>query len=145
MQSISEAEWEVMRVIWAEKQIKSSAIIDILQEKFQWSPSTIKTLLGRLVEKGLVLTQKSGRAFLYESLVDQKEYQEKLIKDVLNRMCQRQHASLLLKIIEEMPMTKQNIEDFQKLLLKKEALALEKVPCNCLPGQCHCHKEVCQS
>lgn len=51
MQTISEAEWEVMRVIWARKQLKSSDIIDILQEKFQWSPSTIKTLLGRLVDK----------------------------------------------------------------------------------------------
>ncbi|AGM99461.1 CopY/TcrY family copper transport repressor [Streptococcus iniae] len=141
MQTISEAEWEVMRVIWARKQLKSSDIIDILQEKFQWSPSTIKTLLGRLVDKKLVGTQKSGRAFLYESLVNEKDYQEKLIQDGLNHICQRKHASLLLKILKAMPMTKQDIADFQELLREKEVSTVGKVPCNCIPGQCRCDKE----
>ena len=51
MTQISNSEWEVMRVLWASEEQKSSDIIRILQEKFYWSPSTIKTLLGRLVDK----------------------------------------------------------------------------------------------
>lgn len=51
MQQISAAEWEVMRVVWASGDIKSSDIITILRKKYQWSDSTIKTLIGRLVEK----------------------------------------------------------------------------------------------
>lgn len=51
MQQISAAEWEVMRVVWASGDIKSSDIITILRKKYQWSDSTIKTLIGRLVKK----------------------------------------------------------------------------------------------
>ncbi len=50
-QNISDAEWEVMRVVWVSGDIKSSDIITILRKKYQWSDSTIKTLIGRLVKK----------------------------------------------------------------------------------------------
>lgn len=65
MQQISAAEWEVMRVVWASGDIKSSDIITILRKKYQWSDSTIKTLIGRLVEKRLwELTGKVGPIFI---------------------------------------------------------------------------------
>ncbi|VHF24886.1 CopAB ATPase metal-fist type repressor [Streptococcus pyogenes] len=48
---ISNAEWEVMRVVWTYGTVKSSDIITILRKKYQWSDSTIKTLIGRLVKK----------------------------------------------------------------------------------------------
>ena len=49
--NISEAEWEVMRVVWSNNQVTSKLVIEILKEKKSWSVSTIKTLLSRLVEK----------------------------------------------------------------------------------------------
>ena len=53
MLTISSAEWEVMRVLWAKGQATSSEIIAILAKKLDWSASTVKTLLGRLADKGL--------------------------------------------------------------------------------------------
>lgn len=51
MDTISDAEWEVMRVVWANGDMKSSEIIAILHAKYHWSDSTVKTLIGRLVKK----------------------------------------------------------------------------------------------
>lgn len=65
MQQISAAEWEVMRVVWASGDIKSSDIITILRKKYQWSDSTIKTLIGRLVKK--FFNVLSARKSLYLS------------------------------------------------------------------------------
>ena len=52
MLTISSAEWEVMRVLWAKGQATSSEIIAILSKKLDWSASTVKTLIGRLADKG---------------------------------------------------------------------------------------------
>ena len=53
MLTISSAEWEVMRVLWAKGQATSSEIIAILAKKLDWSASTVKTLIGRLADKGV--------------------------------------------------------------------------------------------
>lgn len=58
--NISDAEWEVMRIIWTLDEVKSSEIIDQLSEKMSWTESTIKTLIRRLVDKGLVKIKKKG-------------------------------------------------------------------------------------
>ena len=59
-QTISAAEWQVMRVLWAQPGTTSQEIIQALQEGFDWQATTVKTLLGRLRKKNyLVLTPKS--------------------------------------------------------------------------------------
>ena len=63
--NISEAEWEVMRVVWSNGHTTSKFVIDTLGEEKSWTPSTIKTLLSRLVEKGFLETTKQGNKFLY--------------------------------------------------------------------------------
>ena len=65
MLTISPAEWEVMRVLWAKGQATSSEIIEILAKKLDWSASTVKTLIGRLADKGYLTSQRQGRGFIY--------------------------------------------------------------------------------
>ena len=47
-QNISQAEWQVMRVLWAYPHSRSTEIISRLEADFSWKPATIKTLLNRL-------------------------------------------------------------------------------------------------
>ena len=61
--NISEAEWEVMRVVWSNRDTTSKFVIDTLGDEKSWTPSTIKTLLSRLVEKGFLDTKKQGINF----------------------------------------------------------------------------------
>lgn len=62
---ISNAEWEVLRVVWAKGQASSKDIIGVLAQKMDWSESTIKTLIGRLVEKKILQSRREGRSFIY--------------------------------------------------------------------------------
>ncbi|HHH8518715.1 TPA: CopY/TcrY family copper transport repressor [Streptococcus pyogenes] len=140
-QNISAAEWEVMRVVWASGDIKSSDIITILRKKYQWSDSTIKTLIGRLVEKKALGTYQQGRAYIYQALLDETLLQKEALATVLDGICQRQHTHLLLERLYDLPMTLEEIEAFQELLEVKKENAVLEVPCNCLPGQCHCQKK----
>lgn len=138
---ISNAEWEVMRVVWTYGTVKSSDIIMILGKGRKWSDSTIKTLIGRLVKKNLLTSYREGRAYIYQALLDETLLQKEALATVLDGICQRQHTRLLLERLYDLPMTLEEIEAFQELLeVKKESAVLE-VPCDCLPGQCHCQKK----
>ncbi|HEP1537250.1 TPA: CopY/TcrY family copper transport repressor [Streptococcus pyogenes] len=141
MRRISNAEWEVMRVVWTYGTVKSSDIIMILGKGRKWSDSTIKTLIGRLVKKNLLTSYRQGRAYIYQALLDETLLQKEALATVLDGICQRQHTRLLLERLYDLPMTLEEIGAFQELLeVKKENTVLE-VPCNCLPGQCHCQKK----
>ena len=48
---ISDAEWQVMKIIWMQGEQTSTDLIKVLEKRFSWSKSTIQTLLARLVEK----------------------------------------------------------------------------------------------
>ncbi|HEP1182621.1 TPA: CopY/TcrY family copper transport repressor [Streptococcus pyogenes] len=141
MRRISNAEWEVMRVVWTYGTVKSSDIIMILGKGRKWSDSTIKTLIGRLVKKNLLTSYRQGRAYIYQALLDETLLQKETLATVLDGICQRQHTRLLLERLYDLPMTLEEIGAFQELLEVKKENAVLEVPCNCLPGQCHCQKK----
>lgn len=141
VRQISNAEWEVMRVVWTYGTVKSSDIIMILGKGRKWSDSTIKTLIGRLVKKNLLTSYRQGRAYIYQALLDETLLQKETLATVLDGICQRQHTRLLLERLYDLPMTLEEIGAFQELLEVKKENAVLEVPCNCLPGQCHCQKK----
>ena len=71
---ISEAEFEVMKVIWKHAPISTNEITDQLTKTTQWSPKTIQTLIKRLVTKGALSYEKQSRVFVYTPLIKEKEY-----------------------------------------------------------------------
>ena len=69
---ISNAEWEIMRVIWTLGETTSRQIIEVLSDKKNWKPATTKTLIGRLVSKGYVGTRREGRAYIYYPVIKEQ-------------------------------------------------------------------------
>ncbi|MGT2636368.1 CopY/TcrY family copper transport repressor [Streptococcus ratti] len=142
MTTISNAEWEVMRVVWAKQKTSSSEIIAVLSRAYRWSASTIKTLITRLSEKGYVTSQRQGRKYIYSSLISEEEALEQQVSEVFSRICVTKHQALVKHLIEETPMTLSDIEDLEALLLSKKANAVPEVKCNCIVGQCSCHEHL---
>ena len=64
---ISDAEWQVMKIIWMQGEQTSTDLIRVLAERFDWSKSTIQTLLVRLVEKECLTRKKEGKSFVYSA------------------------------------------------------------------------------
>lgn len=71
---ISDAEYEVMKVIWKYSPINTNDVTDRLSACTLWSPKTIHTLLNRLVKKKAITYYKEGRVFVYTPLITQEEY-----------------------------------------------------------------------
>ena len=136
---ISEAEREVMRVVWANSSVTSREIIDILEDKMNWKESTIKTLIGRLVDKNILNTKKEGRKFIYSANVSEETTIQGYSKDILSNVCNTHHDSVIGQFIEDAKLSRDDIEKLMDLLEEKSLTAPEVVPCECVPGQCECH------
>ena len=104
-----------------------------------WKVATIKTLIGRLVLKEALHTEKNGRKFIYTAAISEKEMIGNYSSDILSLVCARQNGRVVEKIIQEAELSKDDITSLIALLQKKQEAAPDKVACTCIPGQCDCH------
>lgn len=135
---ITDAEWEIMRVVWSKKATTSNEIIGILMTKMAWKPSTVKTLLSRLVDKQYVGTEKKGKQFIYTPLVDEEVCINESGQAFLEKICAKKVGGVLESIIQTKELSVTDIERLIQLLEKKKKSAPISVACNCIPGQCTC-------
>lgn len=135
--NISDAEWEVMRVVWASGQSTSQEISRVLNGKRGWSESTVKTLIGRLTSKGYLRARKEARHFVYTTHLDEPESLKQEVEGLLGRICSRKIPNLLAYLVEKTPMVAADRAMLEEVLQNKQVVA--EVPCDCFPGQCTCH------
>lgn len=136
---ISPSEWEIMRVVWTEKETTSHAIGMVLNEKMNWKAATTKTLIGRLVKKGWLNTKLDGKKYIYSPAVSEEESIHEAAMDLMHNICDTKIGQTLIGIIEESPLSLADIDALEELLNKKRKTAPAEVRCSCIPGQCSCH------
>ena len=96
---ISDAEWQVMKIIWMQGEQTSTDLIRVLAERFDWSKSTIQTLLARLVEKECLTRKKEGKSFVYSALLTLDQSRDLLVQDIKDNGLTIQVEALELRII----------------------------------------------
>ena len=129
---ISDAEWQVMKIIWMEGKQTSTDLIKVLEKRFSWSKSTIQTLLARLVEKECLTREKQGKSFIYSALLTQEDSKKLLVQDIKDKVCSRRMKQLLADLIKECDFTLADLEGLEEVIFKKKASAVTEVRCNCM-------------
>lgn len=113
---ISEAEFEVMKVIWKHAPISTNAITEQLTQTTKWSPKTIQTLIKRLVTKGVLSYQKQSRVFVYTPLIEEKEYIGQKSRSFLERYYDGDITAMVSAFIEEDKLSRSEIDTLRSLL-----------------------------
>ena len=129
---ISDAEWQVMKIVWMQGAQTSSDLIRVLAERFNWSKSTVQTLLARLVEKECLTRKKEGKSFVYSALLTLDQSRDLLVQDIKDKVCSRRIKNLLADLIVECDFTLADLEDLEAVISKKKASAVAEVKCNCM-------------
>ena len=129
---ISDAEWQVMKIIWMQGEQTSTDLIRVLAERFDWSKSTIQTLLARLVEKECLTRKKEGKSFVYSALLTLDQSRDLLVQDIKDKVCSRRIKNLLADLIVECDFTQADLSDLEAVISEKKASAVAEVRCNCM-------------
>ena len=115
---ISEAEFEVMKIIWKYAPISTNEITERLTKTTSWSPKTIQTLIKRLVTKGVLSYEKQSRVFVYTPLVQESDYIDQESTSFLERFYNGDIKAMLSAYIENDRLSDADINALRKLLTK---------------------------
>ena len=116
---ISEAEYEVMKIVWKYAPINTNEITEKLLATSSWSAKTIQTLIKRLVNKGVLTYEKNSRVFVYTPVVKESEYISQESNSFLNRYYDGDITAMLSAYIQNDELSKTEIETLRALLSKR--------------------------
>lgn len=136
--NITDSELEVMRVVWANGEVTSKEIVEVLEQKKAWKPATTKTFIGRLVKKDFLNTKKSGNKYIYSTDVSEVNFIKEMFNDLFQNVCDREKGDVVAYLLSQITLSFDDVKKIETIFNEKKAEAVEVVPCNCLPGQCHC-------
>ncbi|MGZ4160278.1 MAG: penicillinase repressor BlaI [Neobacillus sp.] len=117
--SISEAEWEVMNVLWEKAPQTANEVIFSLQERTDWKPKTVRTLLDRLVQKQVVGVNKNQKVYTFFPLYLQDECQHAEVQSFIKRIYGGTLKSMLVQFIQEESFSEEDINELRFILDNK--------------------------
>ena len=145
-QHITDAEWEVMRVVWANSEVTSKFVAEVLCEKMNWKQATIKALLNRLLEKNILKKREIGNKYIYSTDFTEKEVANSYILGTFDKICKTKVGEMIGKVIENSELSFDDLDLILKAVEEKRKTAVKEVLCDCVEGQCNCehngHKHI---
>lgn len=121
MKKISEAEFEVMKILWNESPLAAADICERVATSTQWNPKTVKTLLSRLVEKGALSHKTEGRRYLYKPMITRRAFSKDATKSLADKLFNGRAAPLVAHLADAKGLSSRDIEELESLIaeLKK--------------------------
>lgn len=116
---ISDAEFEVMDVIWKFAPISTNEITDRLARTKNWSPKTIYTMLSRLEKKGVIVHEKESRVFVYTPCVRKEQYIEAESRTLADRFFDGAMNRMVVSFLDQKELSSEDLDELQRILDRK--------------------------
>lgn len=117
---ITEAEWEVMGVVWENAPVAATSIVEKLKQRKQWTLATVRTLLRRLVNKGALAQEAEGKRYLYTPLATMEECARHESETFLCSVLGRASSVPILHLVEKADLSPEDIQELRRILREKE-------------------------
>ena len=118
--NISDAEWQVMKVLWGKSPLTSMEIIDSLRPDTTWSPKTIHTLISRSVKKEALGVRKGSSFYQYFPLVTEEECRRVETKSFVQKVYDGSLHLLIANFIKDEKLSSEEIEELRRILDEKD-------------------------
>ncbi|MGL6193213.1 MAG: BlaI/MecI/CopY family transcriptional regulator [Thermoguttaceae bacterium] len=119
--NITQAELEVMRVLWdSSKPLSANEVIQALESKSHWKPITVRTFLNRLTKKGALKTSKAGypgyEVLHFEPGIDESTALKEERQSVLSRFFGGTVQSMLASCIRSGEISTEELTELRKII-----------------------------
>ncbi|MDF2922233.1 MAG: hypothetical protein K0R57_1147 [Paenibacillaceae bacterium] len=113
---ITDAEWEVMKELWNKSPRTANEVIEALQDRTDWKPKTIRTLLNRLNQKGAVSFLQEDRVYAYYPLVSEDECVRAETRSFLKRIYGGAFKPMFVNFLKDEQLSEEEIRELKRLL-----------------------------
>ena len=116
MVELTEAEWEIMKVVWEKEPCAAGTVQESLAESRAWAYSTVKTTMDRMAEKGLLQIQRIRNLQLFKSCVSEVDAKRGEFRKMLKRAFDGALTPMMQFLIEHEGLSKDESEQLRELV-----------------------------
>ena len=116
---ISEAEWEVLGVLWKRAPLTATQVFEALSAGKTWKLNTVRTFLARLEKKGAVSAQDRPEAREFSPTVSREACVREESESFLARVFEGGAAALLLHFSKSKPLNSKELLELEAILIAK--------------------------
>ena len=113
---LTEAEWAIIQVVWDAKRCTAPDVTEFLKTKRQWSYSTVKTLMDRMVDKGLLEIEKMRNLILYSAAISKKDAQKGEIMKTVKRAFDGALTPMMQFMLDSGELSDKQLDEVEQLL-----------------------------
>jgi predicted transcriptional regulator len=113
---ITDAEHAVMEALWDRPRQTAAEVCETVCTPRGWSLATVKTLLSRLVQKGVLAAEPDGRRFLYTPKIAREDYVGGESRRLVDRLFGGRAASLVAHLAENEALSEDDLDAIEALL-----------------------------
>lgn len=113
-------ELEILKLLWRRKNLSAREIADEVSSSLDWSYSTLRTVLERMVEKGLLKRRDGDGAHQYVAAVGKVALLSRMIQDFSGRVLELDSAPPAVTFANSKLLTEKEIGELERILRKNE-------------------------
>jgi BlaI family penicillinase repressor len=118
---LTEAEWIIIKAVWQLEPVAAPAVQEALVRQTAWTYSTVKTLMDRMVEKGLLSTQRIRNLTLYRASVTQVQARRSEVMRAVRRAFDGAMAPMMHFLLERSDLSHEDLDEMQRLIREKRS------------------------
>lgn len=118
---LTKSEFDILRIIWKYKQLSVREVHDQIASANNWAYSTTKTMMDRMVKKGLLTREQFHGVFIYRPLVSRPRGFARLIQYFADRVLELDTATVVSMFDQSNALTAEEIEELNQLLTEKQS------------------------
>ena len=115
-----DSEWAIMKVVWEKQPCAAPTVQEALQKEKGWAYTTVKTMMDRMVKKGLLKTKKIRNLYLYSAALNESQAQKGEIMRTLKRAFNGTLTPMMQFLIENDELSEEEYEQLEQLIKNRK-------------------------
>jgi BlaI family penicillinase repressor len=120
---LTEAEWSVIKAVWESEPTTAPAMQEKLFPQTEWTYSTVRTLMDRMVGKGLLKATKSGKLTLYRTAVTRQQAQRGELLYALKHAFNGALTPMVQCLLDTNEVSREELDQIKQLIAEHEKTA----------------------
>ena len=118
---LTEGEWAIIQAVWDNEPCAAPAVQDELEAQKSWTYSTVKTMMDRMVTKGLLKTKRIRNLILYRSAITKIQAQKGEIMRTVKRAFNGALTPMMQFMLDNHKISQKQLNELERLIKKKRA------------------------
>ena len=116
---LTEGEWAIIQAVWDNEPCAAPAVQEELEAQKSWTYSTVKTMMDRMVTKGLLKTERFRNLILYRSVITKIQAQKGEIMRTVKRAFDGALTPMMQFLLDNHNLSQKQLNELERLIKKK--------------------------